>query len=66
MKVPAQTLDWSKPTDGVTKSGPTPRTHCMFFGFEIGGIDGIDVPESPKRPGDEKFSTSFLTLVTEV
>ena len=38
----------------------------MFFGFEIGGIDGIDVPESPKRPGDEKFSTSFLTLVTEV
>ena len=38
----------------------------MFFGFEIEGIDGIDVPESPKRPGDEKFSTSFLTLVTEV
>ena len=57
IQVPAQTPDWSKPTDGVTKSGLTPRTHCMFFGFEFEVIDVIDVPESPKRPGDEKLST---------
>ena len=26
--------DWSKPTDGATKSGPTPMTHC---GVMVGG-----------------------------
>ena len=55
-----------KVSNTVCDNGLHTHTHCMFFGFEIGGIDGIDVPESPKRPGDEKFSTSFLTLVTEV
>ena len=41
------------------------HTHCMFFGFESEVIGGIDVPESPKRPGDEKLNTIFLRcLVT--